>query len=458
MVLVSGAVDTGSVGKGAIHEMDLDTFFTPITKARFHVRDGRQIPRIISEAYRLAVENRPGPVHVSIPVNVLCQDVVDPVLERSPLPLRQGKIRVKDIRRTVDVLRSSQRPIILVGEGVSPRLVQGELKGLAEDLGAPVLVSRLAKGSLPEDDDLALGAMRNDPVLVGLVEDSDVALALGFRFSVTASLDWKLNFTKDLIQIDSDPLEIGKNYPVVLGVVCDEAVFLHELLIEVKRRSTSSQVEGKNWREKTNEAKTAMKNRLRPLMDSNTIPIHPLRIIKEIQGCLGRNAIVTTDPGNNQIWALYYYSAFEPNSFITSSDFASMGSGLPFAIAAKIAEPDRQVLCITGDGGFLMNCQELATAVQYQLPIVVVLFNDGGYGALRHTQDLRYSGRRIAVDWESPDFVGLAKAFGALGKSVTDPDQIKPSIEEALESRLPYVLDVHTDPDAKLVEALGRSR
>ncbi len=334
--------------------------------------------------------------------------------------------------------------------------MQKELVRLAEDLGAPVLVSRLAKGLLPEDHDLALGAVRNDAILVDLVENADVALALGFRFSETATLNWKLKFPQELIQVDSDPSEIGKNYPATLGVVCDEAVFLHELSIEVKRRSTGRQVEGKTWRETAMDAKTAMKRRIRPMMDSDAKPIHPLRVIKEIRDCLHRDAVVATDPGSNQIWALYFFSVFEPNSFITSSDFASMGSGLPFAIAAKIAEPNRQVLCIAGDGGFLMNCQELATAVQYKLPVVVALFNDSGFGALRHIQDLRYSGRRIAVDWKSPDFVGLARSFGALGKSITDPNQIRPSLKEALDSRLPYVLDIQIDPDAKILEALGR--
>lgn len=456
MVLLSGGIDTRSIGKGAMHEMDLDTFFTPITKARFNVQDGCKIRQVISGAYRLARQDRPGPVYVSIPVDVLCQDVVKPILRQLPPRSRQGKIQDGDIHRTVDVLLGSHRPIILVGEGLAPRLVQKELVRLAEDLDAPVLVSRLAKGSLPENYDLALGAVRNDPILVALVESADVALALGFRFSETASLDWELKFPQKLIQVDSDQLEIGKNYPVILGVVGDEAVFLRELLIEIKKRSSSQMVEGKTWRETVMKAKAVMERRLRPMMNSNAKPIHPLRVIKEIRGCLSRDAIVTTDPGSNQIWALYFFSVFKPNSFITSSDFASMGSGLPFAVAAKIAEPDRQVLCITGDGGFLMNCQELATAVQDRLPIVVAIFNDSGFGAIRHAQDLRYSGRRIGVDWTTPDFVELAKSFGAVGRCITEPDLVKPSLEEALGSRLPCVLDFRIDPDVKVVEALGR--
>jgi len=456
MVLVSGEVDSRNVGKGAVHEMDLDTFFTPITKARFQVRDGREIREVVSEAYRLAGQDRPGPVHLSLSLNVLCQDVGESSSERSNPPPRGGGIRSKDIRRAADILCGSYCPIILVGEGIAPRLVQEELVELAEVLEAPVLVSRLAKGSLPEDHRLALGAVRNDPSLIDLVESADAALALGYRFSETASLNWGLRFPDRMIQVDSDRSEIGKNYDVLLGVVCDEAAFLHKLLAEVNRCSRDGGVERKDWRRKIGEAKAVIESRVQPLMHSSTKPIHPLRLIHEIRDSLAPDAIVTTDPGNTQIWALYFFPVFRPRSFVTSSDFASMGSGLPFAIAAKIAEPDRQVLCITGDGGFLMNCQELATAVENRLPIVVAIFNDSGFGAIRHAQDLRYSGRRIAVDWVSPDYVKLAESFGAVGKLVTEPELVKPSIEEALGSSLPYVLDFRIDPDAKIDEALGR--
>ena len=457
MVVVSGEVDPENVERGAVHEMDLDTFYMPITKARFHLRDADEIPDIVSEAYRLAGEGRPGPVHVSIPIAVLRQDVQASTLVRSKPHSSCGRVSAVDVRRVSDLLCGSRSPIILVGEGLAPRLVQGELVGLSEALDAPVLVSRLAKGSLPEDHRLALGVVRNDPVLVDLVESADVALALGFRFSETASLNWRLKFPQRMIQVDSDPTEIGKNYPAVLGLVCDEAVFLHRLAVEVGKASGCRMVEREAWRRKVDASRLLMERRLRPMMESDARPIHPLRLIKEIRNCLSRDAIVTTDPGNTQIWALYFFPAYQPNSFVTSSDFASMGSGLPFAIASKIAKPDRQVLCITGDGGFLMNCQELATAVENQLPLVIAIFNDSGYGAIRHAQDLSYSGRRIAVDWVSPDFVKLAESFGAAGRSIIDPGLIKPSLEEALESRLPYILDFRVDPDVKVAEALAHA-
>jgi len=446
LVAIIGKIHSSFFGKGAVHELD-SAFFKPITKEIFRISEPGEIASTIHKAYTTAATGRKGPVCVEIPMDILTMEV-------SPEKIDKATGREEDVHQTTvskikaaaKLLSEAEKPLIVAGGGVLSAGASQELTELAESLGIPVAVSHMGRGIIPDDHPLALGLIRNNPTLVSLIQQSDVVIAVGFRFSQILTFNWTLKIPRELIQIDIDPEQIGKNYPVEVGIVGDAKTELRNLLDylknEVKRRKAE---EYPRFGEVTEWKKLLTIRRV-----SDSAPIKPLRLIKGIRECFERDAIIATDVGNAFFWTLFFMEIYHPRTLLCSSSFSAMGCGLPLAIGAKLARPDKQVVCVTGDGGFLMNNQELATAVENNLALPIVIMNDSGYGAVRHIQDRAYQGRYIASNWVSPDFVQIANAFGAEGILVTKPEDIESSLRDALNSDKPTVLDVRVDGMDKL--------
>lgn len=446
LVAIIGKIPSNHFGKGAVHELD-SAFFKPITKEIFRISEPGEIFTTVHKAYTTAATGRKGPVCLEVPMDILTMEI-DP--EKVGGATGGGEdiqqATVSDIKTAAKLIKEAEKPLILAGGGALSAGASQELTELAEFLGVPVAVSHMGRGIIPDDHPLALGFLRNNPTLVNFIQHSDVVIAVGFRFSQILTFNWTLKIPRRLIQIDVDPKQIGKNYPVEVGIVGDAKRELRNLLDclknEVKKRKTE---EYPRFGEVSEWKKLLTISRV-----PDSVPIKPLRLIKVIRDCLKRDAILAADVGNAFFWALFFMEIYHPRTLLCSSSFSAMGCGLPFAIGAKLAKPDKQVVCLTGDGGFLMNSQELATAVENNLAIPIIIMNDSGYGAIRHIQDRAYQGRYIASNWVSPDFVQIASGFGVDGTLITKPEDIEPSLRAALKSDKPTILEVRVDGTEKL--------
>jgi len=446
LVALIGKIPGSHSAKGAVHELDA-AFFKPITKEIFRITAPDKIASTIHEAYTTASTGRKGPVCVEIPMDLFTME--------APPEKVDGKTRGQaDVNRTIasesksasELLSRARKPLMLAGGGVLAAEASQELIELAEYLGMPVAVSHMGRGSIPDDHPLALGLLRNNPTLIDIVQDSDVVIAAGFKFSQILTFNWTLKIPRALIQIDINPRQLGRNYPVEVGIAGDAKTELRNIIGCLQQGSTKKGIEDYPRLNEISAWKELITMRTVP----DSVPIKPLRVIQGLRNCLARDALVATDVGNAFFWMLFFLEMYHPRTLICSSSFSAMGCGLPFAIGAKLAEPGRQVVCVTGDGGFLMNNQELATAVENNLTLPIVILNDSGYGAIRHIQERACGGRYVASNWKSPDLVQIAKGFGADGTLITKPQDIEPSLRAALAANKPAILDIRVDGEEKL--------
>jgi acetolactate synthase-1/2/3 large subunit len=336
---------------------------------------------------------------------------------------------------------------MLVGAGALG--AEKEIREIVEAYHFPVATTLRAKGVLPEDHDLSMGCVGLYGTNLAnkyLRTDVDVLLAVGTSFSEFTSHAWDSRFQPEtaLIQIDIDSWEIGKNYPVSVGLTGDASLILGQLFNRMKTISPPE-----NTKIVTNIAnmKKERKYFSDPLMQSKDTPIKPQRFMKSLRDVLSRNAIVFGDIGNTLPWLEGFFQTLEPNTFQICSSLASMGYGVSAAIGGQLAAPDRQVICVCGDGDFQMQGMEVATAVNYNIPVKWFILNNQSLAMIKDLQNIMFGGRKIASEFINPDFVKLAEAFGAIGLRITQPDEIEEKVTEALKNNHPTVIDVLIDPD-----------
>ncbi|MEW6222852.1 MAG: biosynthetic-type acetolactate synthase large subunit [Candidatus Hadarchaeota archaeon] len=446
VIALSGQVTSNVLGTDAFQEADMLSLMLPITKHNFIVKKAEELPKIVRLAFKVAISGRPGPVHIDIPkdVQVGKADIKIPAdvdyvkhLKLEPTP--------SEVRRAVEMLVHARQPVIYAGGGVVWSGASGELVQLAEMLGAPVVTSLLGKGTIPEDHPLSLGMLgMHGRVVANLaVTECDLLVGVGVRFSDRATGDLRHFAPKaKIIHIDVDQVEIGKNVRVDLPIVADARSALSSIINglhqHVQRGRTSE------WIDRVKKLRAD----LAPSMEYDDIPIKPQRALKEIMKVAGDSAIITTEVGQCQMWAAHFYQVKKPRHFISSGGLGTMGFGFPASIGAKIARPECDVVNIAGDGSFLMNSQEMATAVENNIPVVSCILNNRYLGMVKQWQDLFFQKRRSAVDLgKVPDFVKLAEAYGGWGDRASRPDEIAPKLREALNSGKPAVLDIPIDPD-----------
>ena len=438
IIALTGQVPTSKIGSDAFQEADITGITLPIVKHSYLVRDVNTLAGIVRSAFHIATTGRPGPVLIDLPNNISTAtaefEYPPPVALRGyRLP---GEIDPNLIYQAAKAIGEAKKPVIYSGGGVISSGASDELRELAERAQIPVTTTLLGKGAFPETHPLSLGmlGMHGTKYANYAISYSDLIIAIGARFDdrITGRLDTFAPHAK-VIHIDIDPAEIGKNVRVHYPLNGDVKAVLKELLLRLE------EPEDQEWLKQVKAWKA--ENPLTYTMIDGVIK--PQYVVEQICDLTGGNGIVTTEVGQNQMWAAQYYRTLAPRTFISSGGLGTMGFGLPAAIGAQVGCPDKLVFDIAGDGSIQMNSQELATAVAYNLPIKVAILNNGYLGMVRQWQELMWNRRYSQTDLNvgTPDFVKLAEAYGALGLRATRPEEVRPVLEQAIATPKPVVID-----------------
>ncbi len=446
MVAFTGNVGSPLLGKDSFQEVDITGITMPITKHNFMVKDVNQLAHTIRRAFQIAQEGRPGPVLIDIPKDVTA-DTAE-YEQQPPLPVQRSKKSIPDyiIEQAAELIQGSKRPFIYAGGGVILADAMDELVELAELLQAPVSCSLMGLGGFPGTHPQFAGmiGMHGTKTSNVAATQCDVLIAVGARFSDRVVSDVK-RFAPDakILHIDIDPAEINKNIASYYNVIGDAKKVLRLLLDRLEH----SELESKDdW---VTELKQWQKTY--PLTYPKNNGLKPQFIMERIYELTKGDAVIVTEVGQNQIWAAQFYKYTKPRTWLSSGGLGTMGYGLGAAIGAQIGRPDKRVFNIAGDGCFRMNCNELATAVEYELPIIIVILNNRSLGMVRQWQDLFYDRRfsQTTID-RTTDFVKLAEAFGALGLRLERTEDVDAVLQQALDARRTVVIDCQINPNEKV--------
>ncbi|MGE5819369.1 MAG: thiamine pyrophosphate-binding protein [Deltaproteobacteria bacterium] len=433
VLLVAGQIESSMIGqdKGALHEInDQLDIIRPVTKWCRRLLSAREIPGAVHEAMKQMKTGRPRPAEIEIPPDVLASSAELELFHPEDCPRRAPDREL--IRQAAELLLSANKPLIWAGGGVILADASKELTALAEKLGAPVATTAEGKGAIPEDHPLALGATYHGmggPA--GAAPKADILLAVGTRFSRQMTGATKPHAHQLLIHIDADPQVINRNFPAKVAIPADAKISLSELLAELADRSLTPRWTGAELAEIREDSRR----------DVEKLAPAQCEIIAKIRRALDDDAIVVSGVTNIGYWSHFAYKVKNPRTYLTASYAATLGFAFPTALGAKIAAPEKTVVSLSGDGGFMYALPELATAVQYGINVIAVVFVDNAFGALLNDQKTRYRQRVIGTDLRNPSFAQLAELFGARGIKA-EPERLEQALAEAQESRRPTVIEV----------------
>jgi acetolactate synthase-1/2/3 large subunit len=461
MIAFTGDRSAKIIGKGAFQHIEMQEIFRPITKLSSVLSLPNKVYDTIRTAYRVALSGRPGPVHIVMPEDVLHTEVEneqDLTLEKTFRPFIKPRADPNLIKNAADLLLQAERPVILAGGGChySPPGAYKELMELAELLWLPVACTLNGRGCFPENHPLSVGrtGVFSARYVNKFVYQADVVLAVGCRFADLSMNHWQIiNPETKIIHIDIDPTEIGKNYPIEIGIVGDAKSALSDLITALKHHLTIPRVKDTPWINVLENGKKEWQNEIHDKITSDDIPLKPQRVMKEIRKFFDRKTIFTLDAGEHKMLAAAngLLDIYEPGTWINSGEFGPMGYGLPAAIGSKVARPNDNVVVIAGDGGFSMTLQELATCVKHNLPVISCVLNNDCLGVIKTFQRRNYDSRFISCDLKAsnPDFVKVAEAFNCYGERVERPSEIIPALQNVLNATKegkPAVIEFITDP------------
>jgi acetolactate synthase-1/2/3 large subunit len=441
MVAITGQVPTALIGNDAFQEADITGITIPITKQNYLIKDVKDLPRTIKEAFFIASTGRQGPVLVDIPKDVQSNLVEfsypDKIQLQSYKPTYSG--HPLQIKKACDLIEKAERPILYIGGGVIAAGASEEVRQLAEMVMAPVTTTLMGKGAFPEDHPLSLGmlGMHGTRYANYAIIDSDLIIAVGARFDdrVTGKIDSFAPNAK-IIHIDVDPAELGKNVRVDVPIVGDAKMTLKKIVTTLKIKLPKTA----EWNHKIE----AWKKEYPLEYDQECSELKPQCIIQQLNS-LVKDGIFVTEVGQHQMWAAHYLQTKQPRTFITSGGLGTMGYGFPAAIGAKVGCPDKNVWDIAGDGSIQMNIQELATAMENDIPVKVAILNNRYLGMVRQWQELFYNKRYSYTNMKGqPDFVKVAEAYGADGILVERAADVKDAIISAQKSDKPVFIDFRT--------------
>jgi acetolactate synthase-1/2/3 large subunit len=451
LVVFSGQVPTGLIGNDAFQEADIVGITRPCTKHNYLVKDTKDLARVMKEAFYIASTGRPGPVLVDMPKDVLMKSaeylMPKEVKLRGYNPNYEG--HPKQVDSAMRLVREKEKPVLYVGGGVILSNAAAELTELATFLGIPVTTTLMGMGAFPGTDPLCMGmlGMHGTYAANMAISHCDLILAVGARFDdrVTGKIDEFAPHAK-IVHIDIDPTSIQKNVRVDIPIVGDVKDVLKQMIKAAKAGKDFAGYRKKvaPWR-----AEIAAWDATHPMAyKQGKGKINPKFVVEKVYELTRGNAIITTEVGQHQMYAAQYYKYDKPRTFLSSGGLGTMGYGFPAAIGAQAAHPDALVIDIAGDGSIQMNIQELATAVQYRLPVKVVILNNGALGMVRQWQELffdsKYSHTCIP---QIPDFVKLAEAYGASGFRATKPSEVEDVLKKGFATPGPVFIDIHTDPN-----------
>lgn len=434
VLLISGQMESYNLGRqtGALHEIeDQLEVFRPITKWNARTTQAEEIPYLIHLAMQQLTDGRPRPVELEIPWDVLPAQADIQLLEREG-PVKQSPDPAK-IRQAAALLANAERPLIWAGGGCREADLSTDLVELATALNAPVITTPEGKGVIPENHPNALGAFYygHGPGWLALPQ-ADVILAVGSRLNLTPNPPWSIQPHQQLIRIDADPAELPRNHPPQIGIVADALLGVRELLAEIGGRTRASQWQAAEFESIRQQTDAALRE-LAPLQ---------LEIIAAIRQELADDALLVSGVTEIGYWSNLAFPVLKPRSYLTSGYFATLGYAFPTALGAKVGCPDRQVVAISGDGGFMYASSELSTAVREGINAVTLVFNNSVLGASRADQMHRYQGRAIGTDLHNPDFAQLAELHGALGIKLTDHRELAAALRTALKADRPAVIEI----------------
>jgi acetolactate synthase-1/2/3 large subunit len=444
LVVLTGQVVTGLLGTDSFQEADITGITTPITKHSYLVKDAREIPRIVKEAFYLAGTGRPGPVLIDLPKDILAMKVepfsADMNLRGYQVPGQADSAKIAEV---VKALSECRRPVIYAGGGVITAGAGAVLKQLAEKASLPVVTTLMGIGCLPAEHPNLLGMVGMHGAVAAnyAVDDCDLLLAVGVRFDdrVTSGLGHKFATKAKIIHIDIDPAEIGKVIRAHIPIIGDARLVLEETLAALAGAEIPQTAD---WWEQLRAWKKDYplrydKDRLTPQM-----------VIQCVGELAGEDTVIATDVGQHQMWVAQFYPIVKSRNFATSGGLGTMGYGLPAAMGAQVARPDDLVVLFTGDGSFQMCIQELATIAHNQLPIKIMLMNNGVLGMVRQWQKMFYDQRFSGINLHgNPDFIKVAEAYGIRGIRVDSAEQVRSAIAEAIKHPGPVLLDFTISPD-----------
>jgi acetolactate synthase-1/2/3 large subunit len=468
---ITGNVCTPQFNSGALQELyrrkeaDFPSVTRHFVKQSYHINRVDMLPKVLAQAFKTMLSGRPGPVNVDVPYDLFVEsadvELFDPEQwTRSVDSHMMGSPQA--VAKALDLLLGARRPLIMAGHGVLLGEAWDELRALAEALQIPVATTALGKGLLPETDKLALGAAGafGSYPANEMARSADVILALGCRFSDLHTSSWEPGYTYSipptrLVQVDIDPQELGRNYPVAVGIVGDCKMVLQQMLAGIKGRARPDLTA---WHAEVAAAKAQWEQFMQPRRTSDKTPIQVDRVFYEARRALPDNTAVFIDAGNTGGWSVQQWQALQPYTHQVAGGMNAMGWAPAAPLGAKLADPSRPCVCVCGDGSFMMVPHVVATAVEYSIPVIWLVLNDYSWGAIKGLQDAYFDGKEIATSFKvhkegelyNPDFALWAKACGAEGEQVVHPADLAPALERAVRSGRPYVLDVIIDRECGL--------
>lgn len=447
LVAIAGQASTSRLHKESHQVLNLEAMFLPITKYATRIVSPEVIPEIVRKAFKVAQTEKTGACFIEFPENVAAMETDDDVLyvkhATPPEPATEH------VERAAQLISNAKNPIILAGNGVIRANATAALTQFAEKLGIPVANTFMAKGVIPFGHPMALGSVglqSNDHVSTGFA-NADVIICIGYDMVEYHPYLWHPTRDRTLIHIDSTHAEVDAYYSVVLGVVGN----INHSLNRIAALTTPH----------TGKAMRTLRDSLIAEMNQHRrdteFPVKPQKIIWDLRTAMHLEDIVICDVGAHKMWMSRMFRCEYPNTCIISNGFASMGIAVPGAIAAKLAHPERKVVAVTGDAGFLMNSQEIETAMRLKIAIVILIWNDAGYGLIEWKQQNQF-GRTSHVKFGNPDFVQYAQSFGASGVRVNKTEELMPILKQALDSNTVTIIDCPVDyrENLKLTESLGQ--
>jgi acetolactate synthase-1/2/3 large subunit len=440
--------------RGSMQQLDQLSLFRPITKWNAVVNRWDRIPELVQRAYRVATSGRPGPVHLDFPVDILFESRDDSEIKMLPPARYRTAVQPAGdpdaVDKAVEMLLAAEKPLIHAGGGVLRARAWDEVRELAEYLQIPVTTSISGRGVIPEDHPLLFTTKGMGAIMAE--SNADLVLNLGCTIS---EMDfwgqpniWGSPADQKFIYVDIDPGNIGLNREFDLGIVGDARNVLLQILERVKKET--GPVGGRTFFAEYREVDDASSLGYEEMAQSDAKPIHPLRLVKETVDYFSRDGIMIMDGGNINLWTNIVGRIYQPRSFLFPEGTGQLGVGLPFALGAKLANPDRPVFIMHGDGAFMLNPQEIETAVRYKLPVVDVIANDGAWSMIKGGQHDAFGERYCGTDFCATRFDLMAESMGARGIRVEDPEDIRPALEEAAKSDRITVVDAVIDQEANL--------
>ncbi len=443
LVIITGQVNTTAIGKDVFQEADILGATEPFTKHNYLVKDPKEIPRIFKEAFYIASTGRPGPVLIDIPLDIQRKNIdfsyPDTVNIVGYKPTYVG--HTGQIKRALKKLKTSKKPLICAGGGIICSKASKELKAFCEKAKIPLVHTLMGIGALPSDSSYYVGMVGSHGHSFSnkIVAQADLLMIIGARVGDRATAGFQLvNEKLDIIHIDIDPAEVGKNIDTTIPVVGDAKNILRQFIEKVQPLDTD------NWMKEIDSLKenTAIK-----YSGMNTF-VNPKEALKKLSSLVSPDTIFTADVGQNQIWAARNLEITDDRKFLTSGGLGTMGYSLPASIGAKLSAPDKNVVCLLGDGSFQMSLGELATLCESGLKVTILLFNNNRLGMVRELQDVQVGkGKYFGVDFTgNPDFIKIAEAYGLKGIRVSSNEDLETAFETALNDPCSYIVECMVDP------------